>query len=146
MASPDDKSELPDEEQPGNVPDYNRQPVPRLPRGKGTRFSTMSMFRIAMLGMLLVAVLVMRKPCADGVAKFIGGFEQKPDAGAEQAPPRTTLPPGEYIKLDGPLTEEKLKELRERAKKRQEAAKPDAGAADSKKPADSTKPAPGEPK
>lgn len=95
----------------------------------------MSLFRIAMLGMLLVAVLVMRKPCADGVAKFIGGFESQPDAGVEGTPGKTALPPGEYIRLDGPLTEEKLQELRERALKRQQARAADAGAAIPSNPA-----------
>lgn len=39
------------------------------------------MIRIAMFLTLLYAVIVMRKPCADGVGRFVGGFDSPPDAG-----------------------------------------------------------------
>lgn len=143
MSEPD-KTEQ--EEQHGPVPDYDKEPVPRLPRAKFGFLSTMSLFRIAMLGTLLVAVLVMRKPCADGVAKFIGGFEDKKDGGAAPAPKRTPLPPGDYVRLDGPLTEEKLKALRERAARRARDAGVAAAAGDAntlpKAPAPTKPPAP----
>jgi len=121
VESPDSKN---DEQ--SSVPDYEVEPVPRLPRARHTKLSKMALFRTAMLAMLLFAVLALRRPCADGVSKFIGSFDGKPDAGAEAPPRRTVLPPGEYVKIDGDLTEERLKQIRERAAKRA-AAHRDAG-------------------
>jgi hypothetical protein len=66
-------------------------PVPRLPRGRGIALSTPALIRIAMFATLLVAVIVMRRPCADNVAHFVGSFDT-PDAGpAKPAPPE--IPP-----------------------------------------------------
>ncbi len=87
-------------------------PVPKLPRGKGARLSVQSLFRIGMLGVMLFAVLALRKPCSDGAANFIGGFEPPVDAGAHTAPPsRVRPPPGtEYVRLRGDETEDELRE------------------------------------
>lgn len=44
--------------------------------------------RIGMFGILLFAIIVMGKPCADGVGRFVAGFDQQapPDAGAAGIP------------------------------------------------------------
>lgn len=59
-----------------------------LPRGKPgralLRVRGVDLMRIAMFATLLVMILVMRQPCADGVARFIGSFDQV-DAGPSQA-------------------------------------------------------------
>lgn len=39
------------------------------------------MVRVGMFVALLYAVIVMREPCADGVGRFVGGFDEPPDAG-----------------------------------------------------------------
>jgi hypothetical protein len=71
------------------------EPVPRLPRPKGWGFSGGELVRIAMFATLLVAVLVLRKPCASNVGNFIQSFEAPVDAGAATLPP---APPGtEYV-------------------------------------------------
>jgi len=37
-----------------------------------------SLFRVAILVVLLAALVVLRKPCADGMAGFVGNFGQPP--------------------------------------------------------------------
>jgi hypothetical protein len=56
--------------------------VPKLPRGKGLRWVWADLFRIGFLVTLLVAVIVLRKDCAKGVATFYEAFSPPPDAGA----------------------------------------------------------------
>jgi hypothetical protein len=63
--------------------------VPRLPRGRGLSFSFGQIMRIAMVAMALVALLVLQRPCARSVSKFVTGFGPD-DAGVP--PPRTTEP------------------------------------------------------
>jgi hypothetical protein len=68
----------PDEDK---VPDYASGDVPKIPRaplfGKP---SVHGVVRAGMFATLLYAIIVMRKPCADGVGRFIGGFDDRPDA------------------------------------------------------------------
>ena len=61
------------------------QPVPRLPRGRWFRISRADLFRIGMFTTLLIAVIALRRPCADGVASFVGSYE--PDAAPSPRPP-----------------------------------------------------------
>jgi hypothetical protein len=65
--------------------------IPELPRaplfGKP---SLHSVVRVGMFATLLYAIIVMRQPCADGVGRFIGGFDDAPDA----APANTDKYPG----------------------------------------------------
>ncbi len=73
----------------------SEDPVPRIPRAKGWGFSGGELIRIAMFATLLVAVLVLRKPCASNVGNFIQSFEPPVDAGAATgpAPAPGALPP-----------------------------------------------------
>lgn len=62
-----------------------------------------------MFGTLLVAVIVMRQPCADNVARFVGSFEPV-DAGAPEASPGTAeLPPGKYVRLAPGMSEDEIR-------------------------------------
>lgn len=61
------------------------EPIPRLPRGKGISLSGPQLVRIAMFIALLVAVLFLRQPCADGIANFMGQFD--PKSGDASVPP-----------------------------------------------------------
>lgn len=54
-------------------------PVPRLSRGRGLRLRTPDLVRIGLVATLLVFVLVMGRPCADGMAGFVDSFSP-PDA------------------------------------------------------------------
>ena len=60
--------------------------IPKLPRAKlFGRMSMVSLTRIGMFGTLFVAIILMRKPCADGVANFIGSFDPKDAGPAEES-------------------------------------------------------------
>jgi hypothetical protein len=62
-------------------PDRRDGEVPRLPRGPWLRLGGGQLYRIGSVALLLVAVVALRRPCADGVASFIGSFDPPPDAG-----------------------------------------------------------------
>ncbi len=55
--------------------------MPRLPRGKGFHLRTVDLVRVGMFATLLVCVLVLGRPCADGVAGFVESFSPPQDAG-----------------------------------------------------------------
>ncbi|MGE0545651.1 MAG: hypothetical protein AB7O24_09800 [Kofleriaceae bacterium] len=74
------------------------EPVPRLPRGRGIKLSGPQLMRIAITLMLLIALLVMHRQCADSVSKFVTGFG---DQGSGSATPSPVLRPGE---VDQPST------------------------------------------
>jgi hypothetical protein len=59
------------------------EPVPKLPRGRGLRFSRPEVFRIVGLAGLLVFLLVTGRPCADSVSRFVTSFG---DSGSSAAP------------------------------------------------------------
>jgi hypothetical protein len=104
--------------------------VPRLPRGKGFRLSFGEIVRIGLTGTMLLAVLVLAKPCADSVGRFVANFDP-PDA--QQPPPSTKLPAG-YVHLGGDMSPQQIEPavggLRDAAAPARDAAAlpPDAGA------------------
>jgi hypothetical protein len=61
--------------------DDSEEEIPKLPRaplfGKP---SLHSVVRVGMLATVLYAIVVMRRPCAEGVGRFIGGFDDAADA------------------------------------------------------------------
>lgn len=72
--------------------------IPRLPRGRGLSFSFGEILRIAVVATLLLAIIVLQKPCAKSVSKFVTSFGQV-DAGA--APPdATAIPTGVILRAD----------------------------------------------
>ncbi|ACY16064.1 hypothetical protein [Haliangium ochraceum] len=83
-------------------------PVPKLPRSRGIKLSLPEILRIVMLAAMLVAVLMLRRPCAESAGMFLESFEPPPDASSE--PVHTGLPPGKYIRLSGDMSEEELRE------------------------------------
>lgn len=92
------------------------EPVPRLPRGRGLSLSGPEILRILMFAALLVALVVLRKPCSDSAGKFIKAFEPPPDAGPAQAAPRGDTPldeealPGKYIRLTPDMSEDEIRQ------------------------------------
>jgi hypothetical protein len=67
----------------GPVTDRDRDgEVPQVPRGRLFRLTGPDMFRVGLFSILLLAVIMLRKPCSDGVARFVGTFDPPPDAGA----------------------------------------------------------------
>lgn len=85
--------------------DDDDRSVPRLPRGRGINFFGGDFVRIAMFLTLLIAVLMLREPCSQGVARFMDSFEV--DAGAPSSLPR--LPEGRLIHITGDETDEELR-------------------------------------
>ena len=94
--------------------------VPRLPRGRGFRFSTNEIVRILVVATALVALLVLQKPCARSVSKFVNSFAEV-DAGV--ASPDAMLAPIEGVRLRTDMTPAELQAAIESARR------PDAGAA-----------------
>jgi hypothetical protein len=72
--------------------------VPRLPRGKWFgNVRSIEIIRIGMVATVLVVVIVLGRPCADGIARFVESYAPPPDAG--------TAPRLHYERL----TEEEIK-------------------------------------
>lgn len=89
-------------------PAADDEPVPRLPRGRGLKLSFPEIARIVMIAAMLIAVMVLRRPCAESTGRFIESFEPPVDAGPARAPGQ--LPPGRYIPLTGEMTEQELRD------------------------------------
>ena len=71
------------------------EPVPRLPRGRGLRLSRPQLVRIAGTVVVLVFVIVMQRPCATAVSKFVTSFDDRGSAAAVLPRPGTVdLPAG----------------------------------------------------
>jgi hypothetical protein len=86
-------------------------PVPRLPRGRGLKLSTPQLIRIGMVFLLLVALLLTYRQCADAVSTFVTSF------GPDETERKQSPAQGELIPTNA--TPEQVKEIvdRERAKK-----------------------------
>ena len=100
------------------------EPIPRLPRGKGLSLAGPQLVRIAMFVALLVAVLFLRQPCADGIANFMGQFETGEDATSTVDPASSTtsepVPDDDelgsgFVRLRGDMSEEELKKALDQA-------------------------------
>ncbi len=62
--------------------DPDDEPIPKLPRAPlWGKLSLPAMVRVGMFATMLYAIIVMRQPCADGMGRFISGFDDPPDAG-----------------------------------------------------------------
>ena len=105
--------------------------VPRLPRGRGLKLSTAQLVQIVMVAVALVAVIVLAKPCARSVSRFVTSFEHA-DGGvaraADAAAAPSPLPEGELLR--GDMTPEQLEAAIARERARAAAAALDAGIAD----------------
>ena len=99
--------------------------VPRLPRGRGISLSTPQIFKIIFLAALLVAVIVLTRPCAEAAGRFVGQFETPKDAGVKKQAPADDLPRDGY-QIKGTTPEEIEKELKE-LEKREENREPATG-------------------
>jgi len=63
--------------------------VPRLPRGRGFRLSSGALLKVALTGALLVMLIVVQRPCADSVSKFVTGFDEPGSATVAMPKPGT---------------------------------------------------------
>jgi hypothetical protein len=107
--------------------------VPRLPRGRGLRLSGPQLFRIAGTVILLVFLVVIQRPCADAVSKFVTGFGSSGDRGSAAAtmprPGKVDVPASSAGGSDAPeleryehlrpgMTDQEVKAVIERARRK----------------------------
>jgi hypothetical protein len=93
------------------------EPVPKLPRGKGIKLSGPEILRIVITAGMLVAIIVLARPCGEAVSKFMTRFDNgsasqqmpKPDKVAPQQPVNGVM-------LRGDMTDEERQKAIERAR------------------------------
>jgi len=90
------------------------EPVPKLPRGRGMKFSGPELFRIAVTIAILIAVIVLTKPCASAVSTFVMGMDGSGSAKALPKPGTVDVDPYEHLKPG--MTDAEIKAAMERAK------------------------------
>ncbi|MEO8707383.1 MAG: hypothetical protein ABI867_45570 [Kofleriaceae bacterium] len=96
--------------------------VPKLPRGPGFSISTGQLVKIVMTAALLVMLIVIQRPCADGVSKFVTDFDERGSASATMPRPGTVDRAGsatqgsDYELLRPDMTEAETRAAIERAK------------------------------
>ena len=96
-------------------------PVPKLPRGRGFRLRGPEIFRILITGAMLVAILILAKPCGNAMSNFIMGFEKTGSGSAAQkhapaAQPQLPGSAGDYVELHPGMTDEEVRQAIEQAK------------------------------
>ena len=114
-------------DEPASKPTGDSEPVPKLPRSKGIRLSGPEMFRIVITGAMLVAVLVMAKPCGNAVGNFVMGFEGSHKGSAMPKPGNVDLPQlpgsaGDYVELHAGMTDEQIQQAIAQARAKHAAA------------------------
>jgi hypothetical protein len=100
------------------------EPVPKLPRGRGLKFSGPELFRIVMTLMTLVAVIVLAKPCGNSVSNFVMGYGSG-SAATTPKPGNVEPPPvdmNQYEQLRPGMSDEEIKAAIERSKAKNAAA------------------------
>ena len=87
------------------------QDIPKIPYARGLRLSWREIIRIAMLVSTLVLVLVMQKPCSQGISAFVTGFDT---GSAAPHAPRRPAPAigsnGELVHLKPGMTDAQMKQ------------------------------------
>lgn len=107
------------------------EPVPKLPRGRGLKFSGPELFRIALTLVTLIGVIVLTRPCAHAVSGFVTSFEgsasdkQMPKPGNVDVP----APEQQMETLRPGMTDEEIKAAIERSKARAAASDNAGGSA-----------------
>ena len=101
----------------------NDEPVPKLPRGRGLKFSGPEMFRIALMVVALVGVIVLTRPCARAVSGFVTSFDNGSDTQAMPKPGNVDVPKQptkepKYEELKPGMSEAEIKAAIERSKAR----------------------------
>lgn len=94
--------------------------APKLPRGSGFKISKGHFFKITLTAALLVFLIVIQRPCADAVSKFVTSFDEQAPEKAKMPKPGTVDGSGapQYEIIRGDMTEAEMKAAIERAKAR----------------------------
>jgi hypothetical protein len=96
--------------------DPAEEPVPKLPRGRGMRFSAPELFRIAMTLGFLVAVIALTKPCANAVSTFVMGFDGSGSGKGSGSAGSGSAAVDPYEHLTPNMSDDEVKAAIERAK------------------------------
>jgi hypothetical protein len=114
--------------------DDGDEPVPKLPRGRGLKFSGPELLRIVMTLVALVGVIVLARPCANSVSSFVMGYSgsdsasKMPKPGVEPpAPAPDELEKYEHLRPG--MSDEEMKAAIERAKAKNAGSAQGAGSA-----------------
>ncbi len=92
------------------------EPVPKLPRGRGLKLSGPELFRIVLTLVTLVGVIVLTRPCANAVSKFVTSFDQGSDQTMPE-PGNVDVPAvQQYERLEPGMSEAEIKAAIERSK------------------------------
>lgn len=104
-------------------------PVPRLPRGRGLRLSRPELVRVVGLAAILVFLIVIQRPCASAVSRFVTSFGDQGSAAAAMPRPGTIDLPaaagsagaagedlGRYEQLRPGMTDAEVKAVIDRAR------------------------------
>ena len=105
--------------------------------------------RVIMFATLLLAIRLMRRPCADAVGRFVGSFDETPAAhdGGVRAVPKpeaivddTAAPTHDpyktdYVEIKPGMTEAEIQAAIDKARTKAEQGGPDAGVAPAPPPA-----------
>ena len=94
------------------------EPVPKLPRGKGIKLSGPEILRVVITAGLLVAIIVLARPCGEAVSKFMTRFDNNGSASAQMPKPDKVVPqqPTNGVLLRGDMTDEERQKAIERAR------------------------------
>jgi hypothetical protein len=111
--------------QPAAPADPPDEPVPKLPRGRGMKFSKPELFRIGMTLLTLVGVMMLAKPCANSVSGFVMSMDGSGSSGSAAKSTKMPRPntvdvtvPQQYEKLRPGMTDEEVKAAIVRSKAR----------------------------
>lgn len=97
-------------------PDLPDEPVPKLPRGRGIRLSGPELFRIAVTIAMLIALVILTKPCSNAVSTFVMGMDGSGKGSAAAETPKPRAPTEAYEHLRPGMTEQEIRSAIERAK------------------------------
>lgn len=94
--------------------------VPKLPRGRGLKFSKPEMLRIGLTLITLIGVIMMTGPCANAVSGFVTGFDDKGSASSSMPKPGTVdqPQPAQFEEIRPGMTDDEIKAVIERSRAR----------------------------
>ena len=109
--------------------------MPKLPRGRGLKLDGPMMFRIGGTLILLIMIILMRRPCANATSKFVTGFGEEgsavvPKPGTIDMPSGSgsAKPVGDGMEHVGPgASEEEVRAAWERTRAKAKAAETASG-------------------
>jgi hypothetical protein len=107
------------DQSPGDAVD---EPVPKLPRGRGLKFSKPEMFRIGLTLVMLIFVVMLTQPCASAMSNFVMDMDGSASKPSDKMPKPGTVEqpePQQFEQLRPGMTEAEIKAAIERSRRSQ---------------------------